>query len=105
MKKNVFDTGKGRFTHKYRTICEVHREIYDEIFLAFYEKDCKLLERLTVLLNESFDMGCRMDRKLAFIRGDAPAKRPLEENDVAAREVKRKKRNKISERILRKTQA
>ena len=103
MKKNVFDTGKGRFTHRVRTICEVHREIYDEIFLALYEKDCKLLERLTVLLNESFGMGVRMDRKLSAIRQSPLSS--LEVNDVAKVEVKRKMRNDISERILRKTPA
>ncbi len=103
MKNNVFDTGKGRFTHKVRTICEVHREIYDEIFLALYEKDCKLLERLTVLLNESWGMGVRMDRKLSELR-EMPES-SLEPNDVAKIEVKRKMRNEISERILRTTQA
>lgn len=103
MKKNVFDTGKGRFTHKVRTICEVHREIYDEIFLALYEKDCKLLERLTVLLNESWGMGVRMDRKLSELR-EMPES-SLEPNNVAKIEVKRKMRNEISERILRTTQA
>jgi len=101
MKNNVFDTGKGRFTHKVRTICEVHREIYDEIFLALYERDLLLLERLTVLLNESFDMGVRMDRKLSEARQSPEA--TLEPNDVAKIEVKRKMRNDISERILRKS--
>ena len=100
MKNNVFDTGKGRFTHHTRTICEVHRELYDEIFLALYEKDLLLLERLTVLLNESWHMGVRMDRKLAEIRGTPSGK--LEPNDVRLVEVKRKMRNEISERILRK---
>ncbi len=103
MKNNVFDTGKGRFTHKVRSICEVHREIYDEIFLALYENDPILLERLTVLLNESWGMGVRMDRRLSEIR-DAPQS-SLEPNDVAKIEVKRKMRNAISERILRKTPA
>lgn len=63
MKNNVFDTGKGRFTRKVRTICEVHREIYDEIFLALYEPDPLLLGSLTVLLNEPVGMGVRVDRK------------------------------------------
>lgn len=101
MKGNVFDTGKGRMTHRVRTICEVHREMYDEIFLALYETDVVLLERLTVLLNESFYMGVRMDRKLTAGRGpDSEA--TLETNDAEV-EIKRKMRNEISERILRKT--
>ncbi len=101
MKNNVFDTGKGRFTHRTRTICEVHREIYDEIFLALHEKDPLLLERLTVLLNESFEMGVRMDSRLTEIRQTPES--TLEPNDVGMVEVKRKMRNEISERILRKT--
>ena len=102
MKNNVFDTGKGRITQKFRSICEVHREIYDEIFLALYETDLLLLERLTVLLNESFGMGVRMDRKLTAGR-EPETESDLEPNDVATVETKRKMRNEISERILRKT--
>lgn len=98
MKNNVFDTGKGRCINRFRTICEVNREIYDEIFLALYEKDCKLLERLTVLLNESFDMGVRMDRKLCKLRGEPETSLGL--NDIAKVGLKRKMRNEVSERIL-----
>ena len=105
MKNNVFDTGKGRMTNRVRTICEVHREIYDEIFLALYEANPLLLERLTVLLNESFDMGVRMDRKLSKIRGDKTPENPLEMNDESRVEIKRKMRNDIGERILRHPQA
>lgn len=64
MKNNVFETMKGTITNEFRTICEVHREIYDKCFLALKEKEPEIFEELTVLLNEAFDMGVRMDAKL-----------------------------------------
>ncbi len=100
MKNNVFDTMKGRITNEFRTICEVHREIYDECYLSLHEVDPPTMERLTVLLNEAFEMGVRMDAALV--------KYHLEQEgvDVPNKDSrKRRERNETSERILRKPSA
>ena len=100
MKNNVFDTMKGRITSEFRTICEVHREIYDECYLELHEKNPEIMEKLTVLLNEAFDMGIRMDAALVEYHLDQPS---LESKNTGSE--KRQERNEISERILRKPQA
>ncbi len=98
MKNNVFDTMKGRITSEFRTICEVHREIYDECFLVLHE-NAVIMEKITVLLNEVFDMGIRMDAALVKYHLDQPS---LESKNTGS--SKRRERNETSERILRKPQ-
>ena len=100
MKNNVFVTGKGRSTCKSRTICEVHRGIYDECFLAMHESDPDTLERITVLLNEAFGMGVRMDRKLTAGR-DNPESELEPNTDIDRIRAIRQRRIDIHERILR----
>jgi hypothetical protein len=55
---------KGTITNEFRTICEVHREIYDICYIVLKENEPAIFDKLTVLLNEAFDMGVRMDAKL-----------------------------------------
>lgn len=99
MKNNVFDTMKGRITNDFRTICEVHREIYDECWLSLHELDPPTMERLTVLLNEAFHMGMRMDAALVKYHLEQEGTDvPNEGSD------KREERIKVSERILRNPQ-
>ena len=90
---------KGRITNEFRTICEVHREIYDECYLALH-KNPVIMEKLTILLNEAFDMGVRMDAALVKHHlGSEGVEVPNKGSK------KRKERNNVSERILRKPQA
>lgn len=103
-KNNIFDTGKGRYTNPFRTICEVHREIYDKCFFALRENEPETFEELTVLLNEAFDMGVRMDRKLSEIRETPEGELALNENIDEIREMRRR-RVEISEQLLRHPQA
>lgn len=99
MKNNVFDTMKGRIKNDFRTICEVHRDIYDECWLSLHDYSPAAMDRLTVLLNEAFDMGMRMDAALVKYH------LPKEGADVPNKgSRKRRERNEISERILRKSQ-
>lgn len=99
LKNNVFDTMKGRITNEFRTICEVHREIYDECWLSLHEVDPATMERLTVLLNEAFDMGVRMDA--ALVKYHLAQEGVDVPNEGSA---KREERVKVSERILRSPQ-
>ena len=53
MKSVVFDGPDGKLVRSKRTICEVHREIYDTLIIGNLDAAIKLLE-------EAFDMGRRM---------------------------------------------
>ena len=96
MKNNVFDTMKGRVRNDFRTICEVHREIYDECWLALHGRDDKELENITRLLNEAFEMGVRMDAALVKYHLEQPG---IDVENKGSQ--KRQERNEESERILR----
>jgi len=57
MHSKIFDTAKGMHIATVRTICEVHREIYDLLVLGMYEDIVPKLE-------EAFMMGISLTRKL-----------------------------------------
>ena len=57
MKSKIFDTAKGIHIMQKRTICEVHREMYDCLVLEKYD-------RLLSLLEEAFVMGIKITNKL-----------------------------------------
>ncbi len=61
----IFETTKGqRIESERRTICEAHREIYDELVVGLTGKDDALLGRVVPLLEEVFGMGIKLVDKL-----------------------------------------
>jgi hypothetical protein len=52
---------KGKTVNEFRTICEVHREIYD---LIEGNKNTKSKEKIISLLEEVYKMGKKMNNKL-----------------------------------------
>lgn len=78
---------------KGRTICEVHRELYDVIYDHFYNHE--QFTNFENLLQEAYDMAKSMDRKLRQYKNNYDdgwyEKEKLE--DVEAKISKRKKRN------------
>jgi len=54
---DVFKSPKGKRVTGVRTICEIHREIYDAIILDD-------LNRAIALLEDAFDMGTRMAKRM-----------------------------------------
>jgi len=54
------DTTKGQRTHGVRTICEVHRQIYD-FLVTRYGKEA---DDICDLLDEAFVMGIKMNNRL-----------------------------------------
>lgn len=60
---NNLDGPKGTKIDNRRTICEVHRELYDRLVLALADRP-QLLEQLVPLLEEAFNMGISMNNKL-----------------------------------------
>ena len=58
----VFDTRKGKQIWTERTICEVHREIYDLLFLNI--KDTPLFGEVLPLLEEAYIDGMKLTKRL-----------------------------------------
>lgn len=56
------------FAHKRRTICEVHREIYDILYDRF--RDSEHFGQIADLLQESYVMAKKMDAKLLQYKRD-----------------------------------
>jgi hypothetical protein len=65
MPSKVFDTRKGRHIWPLRTICEVHRELYDLLALEKYDQILPLLE-------EAYELGIKMTKKLVEYKLSLP---------------------------------
>ena len=59
----TLDGLKGCSVGSKRTICEVHRQIYDLVVLHFSDRP-KKVEKIVKLLEEAFDMGIKLCDKL-----------------------------------------
>lgn len=62
MKSKVFGSYKGKIYYHKRTICEVHRQMYDVIELNIGKGEIK--DKLVRLLEEAFQLGVKMGDKL-----------------------------------------
>jgi hypothetical protein len=57
-------TRKGRAACFKRTICEVHREIYDHLVIELATTRPDVIEKIVPLLEEAFLMGVKLNKKL-----------------------------------------
>ena len=57
-------TRKGMAACFKRTICEVHREIYDILVIELAATRPEVIERIVPLLEEAFLMGVKLNKKL-----------------------------------------
>jgi hypothetical protein len=62
--ENVFDDIKGQHVENKRTICEVHRQLYDLLVLGLKGKDDELLAKVVPLLQEAYIDGIKIVKKL-----------------------------------------
>jgi hypothetical protein len=61
----IFNLGKGRRNPvRDRTLCELHREIYDICVLNLYKNDPELMMEIVKMLEDAFIMGVKMNDKL-----------------------------------------
>ncbi|KKN66215.1 hypothetical protein LCGC14_0473560 [marine sediment metagenome] len=67
-----------------RTICEVHRQIYDELVLGLSAND-ELLNKIVPLLEEAFGLGIKIVKKLL----DTKCSLPNWEKNLSKEEVSR----------------
>ena len=70
MPKRKLDTLKGYHVSNKRTICEVHREIYDILVLELAESNNELFEKIANLLEEAFVMGIKLVERLIAYKID-----------------------------------
>ena len=63
MISELFDSIKGESVYNKRTICEVHREIYDMVVLNMQDKQEEMLQ-IIKLLEEAYLFGIKMNAKL-----------------------------------------
>ena len=85
---NVFETSKGKHTWHERTICEVHRELYDRWFLKQYDQMLPLME-------EAYTMGIKLVKKLVEYKLSLPEWQKNTEETRQLREL----RNELSARL------
>jgi len=64
MFSEIFSKSKGKTIHSNRTICELHRELFDISVVHLHEKDIDLLKEIVDLLEKSFVAGVKMNRRL-----------------------------------------
>jgi len=61
----LFNSIKGkRGLQKNRTICELHRELYDLCVLGLCKKDPELMYKMVKILEDALIMGVKMNNKL-----------------------------------------
>lgn len=60
----LFESEKGAYVYGKRTICEVHRNIFDKLVIGLAESAPALLHDLVPLLEEAYLMGIKMNAKL-----------------------------------------
>ncbi len=93
----LFDSGKGsKPPHTNRTICELHRELYDLCVLRLYKKDPELMMEMIRILEDAFIMGVKMNKKLCEYKLGSSSKWDKKEyrNEDVDRKVIAKRRRK-----------
>lgn len=95
----LFDSQKGETVHTNRTICELHRELYDLCVTGLYDKDSKLMAQMVKVLEDAFIMGVKMNKKLCKYKLGTSSKwdekeyrnKDVSKDEIVARRKQRKK--------------
>ncbi len=86
----IFDSEKGaKPPHHNRTICELHRELYDLCVLGLHEKDPELMKHMIKVLEDAFIMGVKMNRKL--VKNKLGSSSKWKEKEYRNKDVDKKK--------------
>jgi hypothetical protein len=90
MISKIFESEKGKAVGCRRTICEIHREIFDQLILLFNDRP-KGLKRVVKLLDEAFVVGVKINKKLSEHKLDEL----YGPNDRKNKDIIREQRNRI----------
>ena len=99
MFSELFGSHKGSKMHSNRTICELHRELYDLCVVGLCEKDPELMMKMIKVLEDSFIMGVKMNKKLCKYKLGSSSKweekeyrnKDVDKEEVAGRRKERKR--------------
>lgn len=64
MRSKLFESQKGQQFSGFKTICEIHRQLYDVCILNLHKKDPEILCEIIPILEEAFLMGIKLVNKL-----------------------------------------
>ena len=100
----IFEGKGSKPPHHNRTICELHRELYDLCVIGLHEKDPDLMMQMIKVLEDAFIMGVKMNKKLCKYKLGSSSKWPKKEyrkSDIGRKKIKklRKERARL-EKIL-----
>ena len=102
----IFSSQKGaKSPHKNRTICELHRELYDLCVIGLHDKDPELMMQMIKILEDAFIMGVKMNKKLCKYKLGSSSKwkeKKYRNNNIDRKEIAkiRKERERL-ERVLK----
>lgn len=96
MLRSIFDEPKGTRTADRRTICEVHRQLYDNCIVSLRGHPCQ--DTFSRLIEEAYVMGMKMDRKLKEYKFNMAEDCPL--NPVEEVEKIRRERIRLTKESL-----
>ena len=99
MISEIFSSSKGKTIHRNRTICELHRELFDMVVLCLYEKDPDLLKEIVNLLERCFVDGVKMNRRLVRYKLGSSSK--WDKKEYAKSNYTKKEIKKIREERIR----
>jgi len=57
-------TSKGKHTYALRTICEVHRELWDHLVLELADSRPDVIHKIVPLIEEAYIMGVKLNKAL-----------------------------------------
>ena len=101
----LFNSSKGKTVHTNRTICELHRELYDLCVTGLHDKDPELMKKMIKVLEDAFIMGVKMNRKLIRHKLGSSSKWKVKEyrnNEINKKEVKKRRQERERlEKILK----
>ena len=101
----LFSTNKGsRHRIGKRTICELHRELYDLCVVELHDKDPELMMKMIKVLEDAFIMGVKMNKKLIKYKLGCSSKweqKEFKNEKINKKKIReRRKRRKKLEKML-----
>ena len=94
MISKIFESTKGQAVASTRTICEIHREIFDKLIIYFSDRPGGL-KKVIPLLDEAFIVGVKMNKRMV----EAKLNHSFELNDRINKDIQRQKRKELVEAI------
>ena len=91
----IFEGKGAKMPHHNRTICELHRELYDLCVVGLYDKDIELMKKMIKVLEDAFIMGVKMNKKLCKYKLGSSSKwkeKEYRNDEVDKEQIKRRRR-------------